>query len=135
MAIYKNYAPCCSYPGCINKVSYHKQWKKPNGTLGYKWKKFCDAHRTTKKASADDWKMAKGCENTDGRYGFVCTATIIAPEQLDVHHRDGDHRNDSQDNLECLCGNCHIVVTVQNGDHLNTYNNVATWPEGLITWE
>ena len=135
MAIYKNHAPCCAYSDCRNKVGYHSQYRKVNGTIGFKWKKFCDIHRTTKKALVDDWKMERGCENVDGRHGFVCTATIIAPEQLDIHHRDGNHRNDSQDNLECICGNCHSVVTIQNGDHQNRYDNVVVWPEGLVEFE
>jgi len=135
MAIYKNYAPCCAYDGCTTKVSYHTKYRKINGTLGFKWKRYCNNHRTIKKAVVDDWKMEKGCENVDGRYGFQCTATIIAPEQLDIHHRDGNKHNNSQENLECICGNCHSVVTVQNGDHRNRYNNVVKWPDGLIEFE
>jgi hypothetical protein len=135
MTIYKNYAPCCAYDGCTTKVSYHTKYRKINGTLGFKWKRYCNNHRTIKKAVVDDWKMEKGCENVDGRYGFQCTATIIAPEQLDIHHRDGNKHNNSQENLECICGNCHSVVTVQNGDHRNRYNNVVKWPDGLIEFE
>lgn len=135
MAIYKNYAPCCAYDGCTTKVSYHTKYRKINGTLGFKWKRYCEDHRTVKKAVIDDWKMEKGCENVDGRYGFECTATIIAPEQLDIHHRDGNKHNNSQENLECICGNCHSVVTVQNGDHRNRYNNIVKWPDGLIEFE
>lgn len=135
MAIYKNYAPCCAHDGCNTKVSYHKKYRKLNGTLGFKWKRYCEDHRTIKKAVIDEWKMEKGCENVDGRYGFECTATIIAPEQLDIHHRDGNKHNNSQENLECICGNCHSVVTVQNGDHRNRYNNIVKWPDGLIEFE
>ena len=135
LAIYKNYAPCCAYPDCTNKVGYHEKYRKINGTTGYKWKRFCDDHRTTKKARVDDWKMSMGCQNVDGKYGFECTATIISPAQLDIHHKDGNKHNNIQSNLECLCGNCHSLVTVENGDHLNRYDNVATWPEGIITFE
>jgi hypothetical protein len=135
MAIYKNHAPCCAYSDCKNKVGYHSQYRKVNGTLGFKWKRYCNDHRTIKKAVIDDWKMEKGCENVDGRYGFECTATIIAPEQLDIHHRDGNKHNNSQENLECICGNCHSVVTVQNGDHRNRYNNIVKWPDGIIEFE
>jgi 5-methylcytosine-specific restriction endonuclease McrA len=27
--------------------------------------------------------------------------------QLDVHHRDGDHANNNEQNLMTLCANCH----------------------------
>ena len=33
------------------------------------------------------------------------------PCQLDVHHIDGNHTNNSVDNLETLCANCHRLVT------------------------
>jgi hypothetical protein len=133
MAIYRNWAPSCAYPGCINLVGYHSQYRKANGTMGYKWKRCCEVHRTTKKNLVDDWKMSQGCLNVDGRYGFICTATIISPEQLDIHHRDGNKRNNDPDNLDCICGNCHSVVTLENKDHLNTYDNCVELPETL--WE
>ena len=123
--IYKIWAPQCVYPGCINRVGYHEQYRKTNGTVGFKWKRFCEDHRTTKKSQADEFKMSKGCENVDGRYGFSCTATIIGPEQLHIHHRDGDKHNNDVVNLECLCANCHSTVTRINGDHLNSYNNTV----------
>jgi hypothetical protein len=69
--------------------------------------------------------MSRGCENVDGRYEFSCTATIIGPEQLHIHHRDGDKYNNDVSNLECLCANCHSTVTRINEDHLNSYNNTV----------
>jgi hypothetical protein len=31
--------------------------------------------------------------------------------QLDVNHRDANHLNNKEDNLETLCSNCHRLVT------------------------
>lgn len=45
------------------------------------------------------------CENPS------CTATIVHPCQLDVHHVDGDHNNNDPANLATLCSNCHRLVT------------------------
>ena len=33
------------------------------------------------------------------------------PCQLDVHHLDGNHRNNDPTNLQTLCANCHRLVT------------------------
>ena len=34
---------------------------------------------------------------------------------LEVHHKDGDYKNNKEDNLELLCPNCHSLT--------NTYKN------------
>lgn len=40
----------------------------------------------------------------------VCEVCGFVPEdrcQLDVHHMDGDKKNNEEDNLQTLCANCH----------------------------
>lgn len=120
---YKMWAHRCVYPGCINKVGYHKRYPKKNGTTGFKWKIACEEHRNAKKWEFDEWKMAAGCENADGHYGFPCTSTITSPSMIDVHHKDGNKHNSDESNIERLCRCCHGRVTVENGDHLNRYDN------------
>ena len=38
------------------------------------------------------------------------------PCQLDVDHKDGNHSNNSEDNLQTLCANCHRLKTFINQD-------------------
>jgi len=40
------------------------------------------------------------------RCGFI----PVSIRQMDVHHKDGDHSNNSPENLETLCANCHRLV-------------------------
>ena len=43
----------------------------------------------------------------------VCERCNFVPEdkcQLDVHHEDGDKKNNEEDNLKTLCANCHRLV-------------------------
>jgi hypothetical protein len=128
--IVNNWATQCALPGCTNKTGYHKAGLTAKGTPTAKWKMFCTAHRTKLKKEVDQWKLKQGCSNTDAHYGFVCTATILYPEQLDVNHIDGDRHNNDPKNLECLCRNCHAAVTVQSGHHLTKYvNEVELNPE------
>jgi hypothetical protein len=118
---YKLFAPKCAYPTCNNLVGYHKRYPKVDGTRGYRWKNACEEHRGQKKHEFDKWKLELGCENSDARYGFKCTSTISRPAQIDIHHKDGNRYNTSENNLERICRNCHSRVTIENGDHLNRY--------------
>jgi cytochrome c2 len=55
------------------------------------------------------------CEGAD------CTATIVHMIQLDIDHIDGNKRNNSKDNLQTLCANCHRLKTHANKDWSNGY--------------
>ena len=70
------------------------------------------------------------CENTDGRLGFVCTYTSPSEEQLisagllgsfkgwlQVDHKDGNHLNNDEENLQTLCACCHSIKTLSAGDY------------------
>lgn len=37
------------------------------------------------------------------------TAWMEHPIPLELHHKDGNHYNNSLDNLEILCSNCHSL--------------------------
>lgn len=128
MAFYTNRAPKCAYPGCSNKVSYHKK----NG-LFKNWKTFCSEHRNSKKYQVDAWKLSKGCCNVDSRYGFKCTSHITSPTQLDVHHKDGDKFNSNPDNHEIICKICHTRVGYESNHHLQRYSYEIELPSDL--WE
>lgn len=69
------------------------------------------------------------CENQDGRLGFECTFKPPSKEQLkamglsedfktylQVDHIDGNPYNNDPENLQTLCGNCHVYKTAKNGD-------------------
>ena len=64
------------------------------------------------------------CENVDGRLGFKCTATIIDGCQLQVDPGNGNHYDNSKDNCQTLCSNCHSYKTMMSGDNTNRYQNV-----------
>lgn len=40
----------------------------------------------------------------------ACTTTIEDPCQLDVHHIDGNRRNNDPANLQTLCASCHRLA-------------------------
>ena len=54
--------------------------------------------------------------------GDSCSSCGFIPEhkcQLDVDHIDGDKSNNSPENLQTLCANCHRIKTHNNKEYLN----------------
>ena len=49
-------------------------------------------------------------------YCEACGFVAIHRSQLDIDHIDGDHSNNSLNNLQTLCANCHRLKTHLNGD-------------------
>lgn len=50
-------------------------------------------------------------------YCDFCGFVAVDLCQLDVDHIDGDHENNSTDNLQTLCANCHRLKTKLNRDY------------------
>jgi hypothetical protein len=102
-----NTAPKCVEIGCDNYAD-----NAGNG----KYHKLCSYHHKSKynmNGYAHKNYRKDYCENVDGRYGFVCTSTIVAPRwQLEVDHIDGDRTNNDENNLQTLCSCCHRYKTM-----------------------
>lgn len=123
-SVINNYAAFCAMPGCNKKVSYHSKYSKQDGTLGAKWKTFCEYHRKDvigKKARDIFLKNSGGCANKDSRLGYECKDPNTT--SLTIDHWDGDKYNNDESNLVVLCANCHNHKTKLFRDHLKRYNN------------
>jgi hypothetical protein len=84
--------------GCINERNHGKRRgvRKP-------WQR--DATTYYKKHKKDH------CE----RCGFIAEHSC----QLDVDHKDGNHKNHELSNLQTLCANCHRIKTYGHFDNFN----------------
>jgi ribosomal protein L37E len=49
-------------------------------------------------------------------YCEECGFVAIHRSQLDIDHIDGNNSNDSLNNLQTLCANCHRLKTFENKD-------------------
>jgi hypothetical protein len=56
------------------------------------------------------------CENIDGRLEYKCTTTILGTYMNDLDHKDGDHYNNIEENMQTLCACCHRHKSKQNKD-------------------
>lgn len=108
-----NTAPKCKMEGCNNYAD----------NAGYgNYHEYCSSHHKGKYLM-NDWIYKQHrenyCENIDGRLGFKCTTTIVAPNwMLEVDHIDGDNENNEPENLQTLCACCHRVKTMLNEENL-----------------
>jgi hypothetical protein len=115
--------PICVNYGCDNPVAY--SGKDVDGRP--RWRPHCSY---CQKASYGKWPHKPGvlpyklaeCSNIDGHLGFPCVIDWKSiPEWAkgitEIDHKDGNHANNSLDNLEELCPMCHKLKGQLNGDY------------------
>ncbi len=57
------------------------------------------------------------CENIDSRLGYECTTYIPYSGALELDHKDGNQKNNFQDNMQTLCKVCHSYKSHINQDY------------------
>lgn len=62
-----------------------------------------------------------GFENLIGAKISLGEMKILWPMCLHVHHMDGNHFNNTPENLKTICPNVHSLVTMYNEDYKNRY--------------
>ena len=80
-------------------------------------KKFCDSYKLSKKLIKAGLKEYK-CEK--------CYLTCWRGEKisLELHHKDGNRRNNNLDNLQLLCPNCHALTDNYRAKNIKGGNNI-----------
>ena len=108
----------CINEGCDNPRVPHVYYK--NGTKKFRpmcSRCFAAGRGVAKFAEGVTPVKKKFCENRDGRLGVVCKATNLQSFQLDLDHIDEDPENNTPENIQTLCKNCHALKSKQ---HLNS---------------
>jgi len=125
----------CKIKGC-NRLGQHTGNYRKDGSL--RRNALCHKHRCEyfaekKGITVSEWKNSHHpyrkyrksyCENTDGRLGFTCTATIVWVGMLQVDHKNGNPKDNRPKNLQTLCANCHSYKTNTNKDWQNKTSKV-----------
>lgn len=108
----------CVNINCNNEVQIRHILK--SGKLSYKSLcSFCYKYRNNPEALIKKGiiQVKKNyCENQDGRLGFKCYAKELKSYQLELDHIDGDHYNNTPENVLTICSNCHRRKTQENND-------------------
>lgn len=114
-----NALPKCLNEGCNRDVQV-REWKY------WSFRSECgtcmNARKRGKKLKGITFHKKDYCENHDGQLGFMCPVKKKAwktddfSASLDLDHLDGDHHNNSRENIKTYCKLCHMRKSVRNGD-------------------
>jgi hypothetical protein len=121
--------PICINHGCGKPVTYSHKDELGNP----RWRIHCghcqgaSYGKTPHASGVTPWKQGK-CSNHDSHLGFPCAIDYSkapwAVGMTEVDHKDGDHTNNSYDNLDELCSLCHKRKGQLSGDYNNQKNKV-----------
>lgn len=102
--------PKCIVDGCHHPGQHTGNYRK-DGSPCYRAK--CHLHHWLEFNMEGAYRLfkKKGCENVDGRLGYICTTSIVDPCQLDVDHVNNNHQDNREINLDTLCSCCHNYKT------------------------
>jgi 5-methylcytosine-specific restriction protein A len=113
MAPYKPKHPC-SFPGCPELI--------PAG------ERFCKEHKKQEQREYNKQRGSSTQQGYDARWQKIrkmklntdplceeCLRNGRTTVATQVHHKDGNVRNNSSDNLESLCIECHSRITAKEG--------------------
>jgi hypothetical protein len=112
--------PKCSNEGCDNDVNV-RDWKY------YSFRHHCSdcINRIKKKLTPRTgvtFHKKNYCENRDARLGFKCPVDPnfnLPNSVLHGDHIDGNHENNSANNLQTLCSICHNLKGMHAGDFIS----------------
>lgn len=113
--------PICINEGCENNVAIRHWSAQGDPSLKTECSRCADARKRNKKIDGITFHKKKYCENKDGILGFMCPMNkeryIEFPSDIyHMDHLDGNHHNNSLDNLKTFCAICHTRKGKESDD-------------------
>ena len=113
--------PECVNPGCTRDVAIRHWSAQGDPSLKTECSRCSSARKRDKSLPGITFHKKKYCQNKDGRLGFCCP---MDPERYsefpsdiyDMDHRDGNHHNNTPENLITICKVCHSRKGKESGD-------------------
>jgi hypothetical protein len=116
-----NTIPICINSGCNRPVAIRHWSAQCVPSLKTECTRCYSARKQNIEVDGIILHKKKYCENKDGILGFVCPMDKTRYDEFpsDIYHMDhldGNHHNNSLDNLKTFCAICHTRKGKENGD-------------------
>ena len=113
--------PTCINDGCTNSVAIRHWSAQGDPSLKTECSRCSDARKKDKTIEGITFHKKKYCENKDGVLGFICPMDkdryFEFPSDIyHMDHLDGNHHNNSLENLKTFCAICHTRKGKESGD-------------------
>jgi len=128
--------PRCINHGCERDVAIRRADMPPRDPSFKTECSVCQSRRTrgAPPQAGITFHKKNFCENKDGRLGFKCPMDPARYDEFpsdiyDMDHKDGNHHNNTPDNLITLCKICHTQKGKQSGD-FNSWKDTSVRSAG-----
>lgn len=115
-----NVLPPCINEGCTKLVAV-RHWSNSLPSLKTECNSCSHARKSNKKIDGVIFHKKKICENKDGILGFKCAMDSeryheFPSDCYEMDHLDGNHENNTPDNVKTYCSICHTRKGKESGD-------------------
>jgi 5-methylcytosine-specific restriction endonuclease McrA len=116
-----NAIPICINDGCENNVAIRHWSAQGDPSLKTECARCANARKKNKNIDGIIFHKKEYCENRDGILGFICPLDKdrygeFPSDIYHMDHLDGNHNNNSLDNLKTFCAICHTRKGKESGD-------------------
>ena len=116
-----NIIPTCINEGCENNVAIRHWSAQGDPSLKTECSRCSDARTRNKNIDGIIFHKKNFCENKDRILGFICPMDKKRYSEFpcDIYHMDhldGNHHNNTLNNLKTLCSICHTRKGKESGD-------------------
>ena len=116
-----NILPNCINEGCQNSVAIRHWSAQGDPSLKTECSRCSGARTKNKKIDGITFHKKNYCENKDGILGFTCPMdreryNEFPPDIYHMDHLDGNHHNNTLNNLKTFCAVCHTRKGKESGD-------------------
>lgn len=91
---------CCTVCHKEFRIGYYREGRNKQS--------YCSRECYNHRRAEDLKRLKRHTSYFTGLVGKGCDCGVTEYYLLQIHHKDGDTSNNSEDNLEVVCANCHI---------------------------